>query len=331
MMGFKDKFRNLKECKINSDIYDSYYNQDIDESVVYVESRNGFDFTGNIFRIVEELSTGKYGDFKIYVFAHSHIKSKIEDLKNNYNLNIYEIIDSPDKASQVMHKAKYLFTDSGIRPKYVKKPGQIYLNTWHGTILKLMGCDNDHERLSMGIIQRSLLFSDYLLFPSDYMERQLLESFMLSEVYSGKILLEGYPRNSVFFDYERRDEFKHKFGLKDFEIFIYMPTFKGLVDDRKDEKQKDDVNTFLEVIDENLRDDQILFAKLHPYNTQKIDFGKFSHIKSFPKGFETYDIVNMADCLITDYSSVFFDFASTGRKIIIFNYDEEEYLKDRGF
>ena len=87
-MGFKDKFRNLKECKINSAIYKEYTDSKIEDDIVYVESRNGFDFTGNIFRIVEELSTGAYGDFRIYVFAHPHIKSKIEEYKKNYNLNI---------------------------------------------------------------------------------------------------------------------------------------------------------------------------------------------------------------------------------------------------
>ena len=330
-MGFKDKFRNLKECKINSAIYKEYTDSKIEDDIVYVESRNGFDFTGNIFRIVEELSTGTYGDFRIYVFAHSHIKSKIEEYKKNYNLNIHQVIDSQDMACEILHKAKYIFTDSGIRYKYVKKPGQVFVNTWHGTIIKLMGIDNSHERLTMGIIQRSLLFSDYLIFPSDYLKNRLLNSFMLEDIYPGKILLEGYPRNSVFLDEGKSREFRKMFNLEDFEIFIYMPTFKGLVDDRKDEKQKDDVNRFLKEIDENMTDKQILFAKLHPYNTQEIDFSKFRHIKAFPKGFEIYDIVNMADCLITDYSSVFFDFAICRRKTIIFNYDEEEYLKDRGF
>ena len=63
----------------------------------------------------------------------------------------------------------------------------------------------------------------------------------------------------------------------------------------------------------------------------KIDFTKFDHIRSFPRGYEIYEIVNLADVLITDYSSVFFDFANTSRKIVIFNYDEEDYLSYRGF
>ena len=330
-MGFKDKLKNLKECKVNSAIYNAYYNQKIEEDIIYVESRNGFDFTGNIFRIVEEISSGKYGEFRIYVFAESHVKPKIDEYKKEYGLNIHEVITSPDKASEIIHKAKYIFTDSGIRHKYVKKPGQVFINTWHGTIMKLMGIDNSHERFSMGIIQRSLLFSDYLISPSDYLYSRLLKSFMLENIYPGKVLLEGYPRNSVFLDDGKREEFRQEFGLNDYEIFIYMPTFKGLVDDRKDEKQRDEVDAFLKEIDENLKENQIMFVKLHPYNTHEIDFSGFRHIQPFPKGFEIYDIVNMADCLITDYSSVLFDFANTRRKIIIFNYDEDEYLKDRGF
>ena len=102
------------------------------------------------------------------------------------------------------------------------------------------------------------------------------------------------------------------------------------MDNRKDEKQRIEVNRFLEKIDSNLNDNQILFVKFHPYNQSKIDFSGFENIKAFPNNFENYDVLNACDCLITDYSSVFFDFANTKRKIILFNYDEEEYLADRG-
>ena len=98
-MGFIDKFRNLNECKTNSAIYDAYYNSGIEDDMVYIESRNGFDFTGNLFRIVEELSTGKYGNFRIYVYAESHVNAKIEEYRKNYDLNIHEVINSNDKAA----------------------------------------------------------------------------------------------------------------------------------------------------------------------------------------------------------------------------------------
>jgi CDP-glycerol glycerophosphotransferase len=47
----------------------------------------------------------------------------------------------------------------------------------------------------------------------------------------------------------------------------------------------------------------------------------------FPAGYETYDVLSLADMLITDYSSILFDFANSKRKIILFNYDEDRYLR----
>lgn len=327
-MGFKSKLLNFKECAINSMIYNAYYDDKIDENLIYLESRDGLDFTGNIFRIVEELSTGEYGNFKIHVHAKPQVVDKIKTLQKNYNLKIDKIIEKESIATKTLEKAKYIFTDSGIRPKYVKKEGQIFINTWHGTPLKVMGKDNTAEEHRLGNVQHPLLSSDYLLYPNDYMMKKMLKSYMIDKIYPGKILLEGYPRNSVFFT---ESQLKMDLGLDDYEIFIYMPTFRGILMDRNEEGQKDDVEGYLSEIDSRLNDNQILFAKLHVLNASKIDFSKFSHIRPFPEGYEIYDVLNMADVLITDYSSVFFDFANTRRKIILFNYDEEDYESYRGF
>ena len=330
-MQLRQKIRNIRDCYDNTSIYDAYYSSPIDENLIYFESRNGRDFTGNIFRIIEELSTGAYGDYKICVYATEKVKARILDFKKNYNLKIDRILTSKKDAAIALEKAKYVFTDSGIQTKYVKREGQIFVNTWHGTPLKLMGSDNVFEVPALGFIQHSLLSSDYLLYPNEYMCRKMTEAFMIEKIYSGKILLEGYPRNSIFFDESHASSLKDKLNLTDKEVFIYMPTFRGIVTDRDDEKQRDDVESYLFEIDSKLDDSQVLFAKLHAYNESQIDFNRFSHIRAFPKGYEIYEIINMGDVLITDYSSVFFDFANTSRKIIIFNYDEEDYLTYRGF
>lgn len=328
IMGFKSKLQNIKDCAINSMIYNEYYNGNLDDNLVYLESRDGLDFTGNIFRIVEELSTGEYGNLKINVHAKPHVVDKIKALQKNYNLKIDKIITKEAIATKTLEKAKYIFTDSGIRPKYVKKEGQIFINTWHGTPLKLMGKDNIAEEHRLGNVQHPLLSSDYLIFPNNYMMNKMLKAYMIEKIFPGKILLAGYPKNTVFFT---GSELKQKLNLFDFEIFVYMPTFRGILMDRDDEVQKQDVEKYLRQLDSQLKDNQILFAKLHVLNESLIDFSQFDHIKSFPVGYETYDVLNMADVLITDYSSVFFDFANTKRKIILFNYDEEDYISYRGF
>ena len=190
-----------------------------------------------------------------------------------------------------------------------------------------MGRDNPGEITSIGHIQHCLLSSDYLIYPNDYMMDKMMNSYMIEKIYPGNVLLEGYPRNSVFF---KKSDLRNRLGLDDKEIFVYMPTYRGSVNDKNDEDQKRDIEGFLEAIDSNLNDSQLMLVKLHPYNESQIDFSKFNNVRQFPEGFESYDVINMADCLITDYSSVFFDFANTMRKIIIFNYDEDEYLKERG-
>ena len=326
--GLKSKLINFKECVFNSIIYNTYYNKDIDENLVYLESRDGLDFTGNIFRIVEELSTGNYGNLKIHVHAKPQVVDKIRAFQKNYNLKIDKIITKEAIATKTLEKAKYIFTDSGIRPKYVKREGQIFINTWHGTPLKLMGADNTAEEHRLGNVQHPLLSSDYLLYPNEFMMDKMLNAYMIEKIYPGKILLEGYPRNSVFFT---QSKLKKDLNLNDYEIFVYMPTFRGILMNRDDESQKDDVEEYLTQIDSQLKNDQILFAKLHVLNESKIDFNKFKHIHPFPMGYETYDVLNMADVLITDYSSVFFDFANTQKKIILFNYDEKDYSSYRGF
>ena len=291
-MGLKSKLFHFKDNAKNSMIYKSFYKDNIDDNLVYLESRDGNDFTGNILRIAEELSIGDYGNLKINVYAKEEVVNKIKVLSKIYNLKIDKIITKEARATKILEKAKYIFTDSGIRPKFVKRKEQIFINTWHGTPLKLMGFDNTSEEHRIGSIQHAFLSSDYLLYPNEYMKEKMLNSYMIDKIYPGKILMEGYPRNSVFFDNERRDELKSILNLENKEIFIYMPTFRGLFLNRDDEKQKDEINYYLKELDSKLKDNQLLLVKLHVYNKSSIDFSDFKHVEPFPENYEVYDVLN---------------------------------------
>ena len=65
-------------------------------------------------------------------------------------------------------------------------------------------------------------------------------------------------------------------------------------------------------------------------SNKNIDCSKYKHIKQAPSQYDNYELQNACDLLVTDYSSVFFDFAVSRRKIVLFQYDQAEYLKDRG-
>ena len=102
------KIEDLKYAAINSWIYYNYYHGDIDENLVYVESVNGKDFSGNVFRIVEELTKGDYGKLKIVVYAKKEIQPMIRKLQKNYSLDIDKIVSSRIAGTRIMEKAKYI-------------------------------------------------------------------------------------------------------------------------------------------------------------------------------------------------------------------------------
>ena len=91
-MGFKDKLRNIKDCVANSMIYNVYYNEDLDSSLVYLESRDGLDFTGNIFQNCRGIVYWKIWRLGLYVHAKPQVVNKIRALEKNYIWKIDKIL-----------------------------------------------------------------------------------------------------------------------------------------------------------------------------------------------------------------------------------------------
>lgn len=325
-----DYYWKLHNTMITTIAYWVYDHCKIDENMVFMSSRDGMDLAGNILRIAEELSKEKYNHLKIYIYAKHEAEDHVSALKKEYQLENLHIVTRKSIALALMERAKYIVSDSGIPWSYVKREDQVMLNTWHGTPLKFMGKYIKQERHSIGTVQHFFLSSDYLLYPSEYMKEKMLESYMVENVMAGKVLMGGYPRNSVFFDHQRRQELRDRLGYTNLTVYAYLPTHRGNVFKMKNKQQLEQVIAYLTEIDAELTDDQILLVKLHIFNQSKIDFAQFEHIKPFPTEYETYDVLNATDGLITDYSSVFFDYANTRNKIILFTYDEEEYFEDRG-
>lgn len=104
----------------------------------------------------------------------------------------------------ILEYAKYIFTDAGIRPKYIKRDDQIFVETWHGTPMKVMGIDNRPEEHTMSPIQYDFMISDYLVYPNEYTKNKMIDSYLVRDIFNQKILMEGYPRNSVFFDKKKK-------------------------------------------------------------------------------------------------------------------------------
>ena len=286
-----------------------------------------------MFYILKALCADKeYDKYEIGVVYQKDRKQEIEALLKGYGLkkkNVKLLKVNSKSYTNFLATAKYLFNDTSFPVYFVKRAEQIYLNTWHGTPLKTLGRSTAEDFYDIANLQKNFLVSDYLLYPSEYMKQHMLEDYMLTPLFDRKILMSGYPRNEIFFDEERRLQVRKECNVEEKQCIAYMPTWRGNVRN-VNMSQENEIVAYLKEIDGRLEEDQIFYVNLHPYLAAQIDYDAFRNIKAFPKKYETYDFLNACDVLITDYSSVFFDYAVTERKIILFAYDEEEYFKQRG-
>ncbi len=303
----------------------------IDDKAILLEAQHGTEINGNMFYLIKELAANKdYSDYKIYFTCRPGNKRKFENTFEKYGIEgVNLLILSSKEYMKVLASAKYLFNDNTFLPFFLKKEGQVYLNTWHGTPLKTLGKGIKNAMHGIGNAQKNFVCADYLLYPNEYTMEHMVEDYMLENIAAGESLLAGYPRNTAFFDNARGQQIRQELELEGKKIYAYMPTWRGSVGNI-DQKANTYFKYYLYELDKLLKDDEIVYLNLHPIAVKDVDFNTFTHIRNFPPLYETYDFMNCADCLVTDYSSVFYDYAVTGKKCILFTFDEEDYFADRG-
>ncbi len=298
---------------------------------ILFESKHGEDIAGNIFALIKELTKDNYSSYRVLLAMEPSYMEQYKALLESYDINNVTMIEIRSKAyMRALATAKYLVTDTSFPPYFIKKKDQVYLNTWHGTPLKAMGRIVPQREYALGNVQRNFLIADYLLYQNEFSKDIFLEDYMIKDLYPGTILLSGYPRNSVFLQKNRYHEIRKEFELTDKQVIVYMPTWRGLLHQKDTAKQIEQLTSYFETIDSQLTDKQVFYVKLHPFVKDQIDCSEFKRIKEFPATYETYDFLNASDVLVTDYSSIMFDYGVTKRKIILFTYDREEYLAGRG-
>lgn len=336
--NIKAIMRNIKKFRKSSFFrakftFTKYYDQGIiRENDILIQCYSGTGISCNPFYILERLCVlPQYSEMNIYVAVNNGVFDEIKDYMLARKFENVTVVKMHSKEyCKVLAQSKYLINNVTFPTYFIKNENQIYLNTWHGTPLKALGKAMTEEMHTIGNVQRNFLMCDYILAPNQFTLDIIRRDYMLDNLYKGSYLLCGYPRNHIFYDIERQKQIRQELDLDDKKIIVYMPTWRGSHAVRKDQDQYIYIMHMLLELEKNISDDTLVFIKEHNMSTFKINFSGFEKIKAFPKNMETYEFLSVADCLITDYSSVMFDFANTGRKIILYAYDREEYLKDRG-
>ncbi|NJQ01760.1 bifunctional glycosyltransferase/CDP-glycerol:glycerophosphate glycerophosphotransferase [Streptomyces zingiberis] len=215
----------------------------------------------------------------------------------------------------------------GIPPGYAKRPETRYLQTWHGQAVKHMGFDTPELRLGGEEPRRrhreAVIRWDLLVAPSEEFER----TFVRANGYTGELLRCGLPRNDVLV---RRDEpaqlrsaadARHRLQIPDGRRgLLYAPTFRdGL------RGTGDSVRVDLAELVAGVGAEWTVVVRPHPYERFTVPPG-LGHAVRDGRGFtEVSDLLLASDALVTDYSSLMFDYALLDRPILLFADDYEEY------
>ena len=230
-------------------------------------------------------------------------------------------------------RAKYLFNNNTFPHYYQKKSGQIYINTWHGTPLKTLGKDirgtpGQHRNMA-----RNFLISDYFVNPNPFTADVLVRANDLRRIYAGQIVLEGYPRNDLLINADpikvRHFLFEHCQVPLDQKVILYAPTWRGEIGKAEDTSKE--IYQHIKTMQQLVPEGYVLLLKVHglTYKYIKQD-SALREVLCIPDWVETNELLSVVDVLVTDYSSIFFDFLCTGRPIVFFCHDKETYDHRRG-
>ncbi|ALX66671.1 CDP-glycerol glycerophosphotransferase family protein [Microbacterium sp. XT11] len=217
--------------------------------------------------------------------------------------------------------ARLLVVNDWLRRRFARKPGQKVLQTWHGTPLKRLALHRpgfDPRRMA-AVIKESRRW-DVLLAQNTYSERILRKAYAF---FGRPIWVEGYPRNDALIAGDAR-AIRSALGIRDHErVLLYAPTWR---DDRAE------MVDFVDAEDLAQAADAVVLVRGHSrtIGTDRDRSGaRVIDVTGFP---ETAQLLLAADALITDYSSVMFDFSVTGKPMYFLVPDLDHYRGTlRGF
>ena len=226
-------------------------------------------------------------------------------------------------------RAEFWVDNQGFPRMFSRRPETTYIQTWHGTPLKRMGFDSPAlERASAATrrVHKAMMKRwSALLVPSEY----FVETFVKSYGYQGPLVRSGLPRNDLLVRGVDRDWLeakKRELGLPtDRRLVLYCPTFR---DRARRLETPYDLPIDLEQARRAIGDDVYLLLRTHYLDSYRLS-GRFAPFAAdVSKHHDVTELMLVADVLVTDYSSVMFDFANTGRPMVFYTYDYEDYVRD---
>ena len=305
-----------------------------DKKIIIFQSSNGRNYTGNPRYIYEEMvCQGLDEEYECIWFLFDtsiEIPGRCKKIRNNYFPYFWYLM-----------RAGFWVFDSR-QPLYCRKKKSVtYIQTWHGTPLKKLALDMD--RMDMGgstdtnDYHRQFLVTckdwDYLISQNNFST----EIFRSCFAFKDRPILEiGYPRNDILIRDNKKDkiiEYKKMLGLPlDKKIILYAPTWRDNEYSVKG-KYKFASKLNFDKAQKELSDEYIFIVKYHYLVSDKIDWSPYEgFVYTFDETKDIAWLYLVSDMMITDYSSVMFDYSLLKRPMLFFAYDLQDYKENlRGF
>lgn len=289
-------------------------------------------YDGNTKYIYEYFEKIKNIDNKFEYYWVTDNKDEYERLKKNGKKIIYSY--SLKGIVKIIEASVYIVTigkNDILDGLYINKKSTI-IQTWHGTPIKTLG-KRANKYYSLKEIDKQIkgCFPDnaYVLSGSVFIEEIFKECFNVSK---DKFLKFGYPRNDLFKqDYNEENKYKILGEKLNNKIVLYCPTWRENEEFKLfpfEDGNLFDLNKFLE--DNNM----VLLIKLHPlHQNRNLINNNFTNIKLIDNkiSLDTQELLQVTDILLTDYSSIYFDFILMNKPVIFIPYDYEQYCRGRDF
>lgn len=281
------------------------------------------------------------GNLKVmYDYLDSDVYKKIVSLKADRRIK--RSIKEKIKLIKLLSTSKYILLDdfSNSISLMIPRKNQEIVQLWHGPgAFKKMGYSRpDHKK---GLFSKYASHRNYTkaIVTSPMIEWCFKEGFGMEK--KGVVSAPGFPRCDCFFDENYIKKVKDKFYkeypiLKNKKIILFAPTYRG-TNLKVANYEFDKLD--LDLLYEKLSSEYVFVFKWHPaiYNNMQLDilenydFTKYGDFYwDLSKYRDINDLLIVSDILVTDYSSVIFDYVLLDKPVVYFTYDLEEYESNRG-
>lgn len=326
----------MPEKDIGKKQYYSYLAIPIRNHHIFYEAFSGLGILDNPRAIFMQLLADPSFEYFTHIWSVSDMDMAKDNLKEFEDLpNVKFVQRESEDYYRYLASSKYLVSNSTFGYFFAKRPEQIYINTWHGVPTKFMGYEHTAQRVENARgPARNFLAADYLISANEFMtEIMYRRAYKMDGLYRGKVLEVGYPRSDLLInaDTEKVYQKLRAAGLQtDKKIILYAPTWKGQLYNQLEY----DVNEFKETVkkfSDNIdKSEYRIYLRVHYFLYKILAIDPELKEILVPFTIDTNELLSVVDILISDYSSIVFDFLITKRPMIFYMPDLKDYEAGRG-